>query len=509
MKYKLLFWIDPGYVHYALAKFIQNNLDCDLFAIFEITDKPKHFFQNQKLVKFEKIWFLYDYILKRKHNLNLDYLKSVEQKYNIPLWLIASNDRMFNHFNQYYKFSTNEILAILEDEIKIFEIILDEVKPDFVIMAESYQQHSHIFYEMCRIRKIKILILSPAILPVLKTDNVHINFYHDFWYLTDEPDKFLPLPDASIPTHDTNDDNNKNFQTPDILSSKKQVDARFQDSLSKYTKAIFKYLFTTDTNVQSHFTYFGRTKIKVIFKMLLYELRKKQRENFMKRNLTQNIENDSHFIYFPLHQEQERVLLIGAPFYVNQFEVIQNIAKSLPIGYKLYVKDHPAMNHRGWRSVSEMKKIMKLHNVKLIHPFTDPDKLIEQSDLVISIKGSTVIHAAFHRKPSITFEKIGLCHLPSIHKLESISELPQAIKTSLRKNVNLDDLQKYLYYVRSQSFEFRYQTIRDGFEDMLKIGGYYANIEIESEKICSLLEKYKSELIFIASKYIERIRNQI
>ena len=73
----------------------------------------------------------------------------------------------------------------------------------------------------------------------------------------------------------------------------------------------------------------------------------------------------------------------------------------------------------------------------------------------------------------------------------------------------MDDLQKYLYYVRSQSFEFRYQTIRDGFEDMLKIGGYYANIEIESEKICSLLEKYKSELIFIASKYIERIRNQI
>ena len=51
----------------------------------------------------------------------------------------------------------------------------------------------------------------------------------------------------------------------------------------------------------------------------------------MEKNLSKNIENDSPFIYFPLHQEQERILLLGAPFHLNQFDIVQIIAKSLPI----------------------------------------------------------------------------------------------------------------------------------------------------------------------------------
>ena len=46
----------------------------------------------------------------------------------------------------------------------------------------------------------------------------------------------------------------------------------------------------------------------------------------------------------------ERSLLITAPYFVNQIEVIRNIAKSLPINFKLFVKEHPLQYARGWRS---------------------------------------------------------------------------------------------------------------------------------------------------------------
>ena len=134
MKPKLFFWIDTSGVHYGLAKYIQDNFDCELFSIFEMTDKPKLFFESQKLVKFKKIWFYHDYILKTKRKPDLNYLKSIEKKYNIPLWVIAANDRIFNNFNNFYKFSRDEILLILEDGIKFFERVLDEVKPDFLII---------------------------------------------------------------------------------------------------------------------------------------------------------------------------------------------------------------------------------------------------------------------------------------------------------------------------------------------------------------------------------------
>ena len=143
---KILFWIDSLKLHFILAKFIQDNLDCDIYSIFEITDKPKKFFQNQKFVKFKKVWFYYDYILKTKRKPDLNYLESIEEKYNIFLWLIPANDRFFTNLNKFYRFSYDQILLILEDEIKLYEMILDEVKPDFVLMMPTHQQHNHIFY---------------------------------------------------------------------------------------------------------------------------------------------------------------------------------------------------------------------------------------------------------------------------------------------------------------------------------------------------------------------------
>ena len=186
--------------------------------------------------------------------------------------------------------------------------------------------------------------------------------------------------------------------------------------------------------------------------------------------------------------------------------MIQHIAKSLPIGYKLYVKDHPVMNVRGWRTVSEMKKIMNLHNVKLLHYSTNSEEIIKKSSLVISIKGSSAIQAAFHNKPSIIFENIGLYQLSSIHKLQCITELPQAIKSSLKKKVNPDELRKYLDATRQNTFESSYMQIYNEFEEQFKIGGYYANVEIDSQKMMDILEKFKPEFTQLASVHIEKIK---
>ena len=41
MKPKLLFWIDQALLHYGLAKFIQENLDCQMYSIFEVTENAK------------------------------------------------------------------------------------------------------------------------------------------------------------------------------------------------------------------------------------------------------------------------------------------------------------------------------------------------------------------------------------------------------------------------------------------------------------------------------------
>ena len=186
--------------------------------------------------------------------------------------------------------------------------------------------------------------------------------------------------------------------------------------------------------------------------------------------------------------------------------MIQNIAKSLPVGYNLYVKDHFVMNVRGWRTVSEMKKIMSLYNVKLLHHTVNSEELIKKSSLVISIKGTTAIEAALHNKPSIIFGNVGPYQLSSVHKLQSITELPQAIRKSLKIEVNPDEVRKYLDAINEYAFQFPYVRMYVDFESEFKIGGYYANTEIDSHKIKEYLEKFEPELTRLALFHIENIK---
>ena len=128
-------------------------------------------------------------------------------------------------------------------------------------------------------------------------------------------------------------------------------------------------------------------------------------------------------------------MLITAPKYTNQVQVIRDIANVLPKGYELYVKEHPMSVVRSWHSVSFYKEIMGLSNTKLIHPSVKSKDLIKKSSLIITISSTTGIEAAFYKKPSIIFSDLEFSIISSIHKIKSINELSSAIETYLKKDV--------------------------------------------------------------------------
>ena len=84
----------------------------------------------------------------------------MKKKYGIELWKLANNDRIFFTYNLYYNFSENEILSILEQECKLFENIIETIKPDFVIFPLTNSGRMEIFYQLCLKLGIKILMLN-------------------------------------------------------------------------------------------------------------------------------------------------------------------------------------------------------------------------------------------------------------------------------------------------------------------------------------------------------------
>ncbi|MGH2612694.1 MAG: hypothetical protein ACRDFB_06540, partial [Rhabdochlamydiaceae bacterium] len=162
VKDKILFWIDMEWLKFCIAKFVQQNHDCELYAIFDSDKISTNFFRKQKIVSFEKTWFYRDYVKNNNGNIDISFLQNFEKKYSINLWEVAYSERFFFNYNPYYKFSHNEIVSILEKECKLFESVLNEVKPDYLIIKLTDSHQSHLIHQLCKARGIKVLMMGPT-----------------------------------------------------------------------------------------------------------------------------------------------------------------------------------------------------------------------------------------------------------------------------------------------------------------------------------------------------------
>ena len=491
---KIIFWLNANMLFFGLATNLQKTYDCKLYAVIDITNRTKKFFEEQNLVNFQKIWFLHDHIQKT-YKIDIDYLRNFEKKYSINLWQLGFNERIFYQHNEFYKFTQDEILSILEKECKLYESILDEIQPDFLITSETALHQQHLFYEICRKRGIKVLMLNQS----------------KFAYkciISQELHKLDSMPALSkIPSKKRTFDELLNVLTSTDNTKQLQLYSKnFGNSKSSKLKAVSEYIFKSDnSNTETHFSYYGRSKFKVLVDYLIKSRKATTRKSFIDKYLEYEIYDNEQFVLFTLHQEPERSLLIATPFYTNQLEVIRHIAKSLPPGYKLYVKEHFSQLLREWREISYYKEIIEIPNVRLYHPSANIEPLIQKSSLVISIGGTTSFEAAFYQKPSIIMADLGFAILPSVQKLNSLEELPLMIRHGLETKVNSDDLDKYLSILDEHSFDFDLKGYESNEANSFRYGGNYQDTIITNEQMKSFLDENQNLFDMLTNQHIKKL----
>lgn len=141
-----------------------------------------------------------------------------------------------------------------------------------------------------------------------------------------------------------------------------------------------------------------------------------------------NVEyKNERYFYFPLHIQPEATPDIVSPFYNNQLFLIEQIAKALPNGLILLVKEHP--NKASGVSFSERLRLLKSQTVKFISPLVKSTDLIKHSKGVITIAGTAGIEARYLRKPTLLFSEIYYGDfLANVTKCYDFSHLPDKLK---------------------------------------------------------------------------------
>jgi len=493
---KIIFWLDQTLMPFFVANNFHKKNEYDLYAIIDITNRTKKFFQEQELVKFQKVWYYHDFLNKNKKDIDMSYLSEFEKKYDIDLWNLAINERIFYRFNRIYKFSREEILNILFQECKLFESILDEIKPDFFITKVPPLHHHQLFYEICKAKGIKVLNLYLSRIGkkcIISQETQHLDSTESLKDIEGKNRDFTELQNYL-----------KSFNYSGQI--KNYIKKRSSSKLNKIKAAIQFFLISKNTNIKNHYFYAGRTKSRVFFDAVIFSLKKKYRQNFVNHNLKSNVDLSEPFIYFALSNNEERNLLISAPFYTNQVENIRHVVKSIPIGYRLYVKEHPAQEIRGWRSISDYREIMGIPNVTLIHPSFATEKLYQNCDLVITVGGTAGLDAAFYGKPSIIFSDLGYSILPSVEKISSIDDLSKTIRLSLKKNVDSSDLDRYLVLLDKHSFDFDLLDFEMKEHDYFYYGSILADVEISEERMKEFISKNKNQIDILSSEFEKKLK---
>jgi hypothetical protein len=234
-------------------------------------------------------------------------------------------------------------------------------------------------------------------------------------------------------------------------------------------------------------------------------LNRKFRKKFIDQNLEKDPNYNEPFVYFPIHVDMERPLLIMAPLFTNQIEIIRQVAKSLPMGLKLYVKETPAAVTRDWRPISTYKEIMSIPNVTLIHPSVSAEKLMQNSSIVFTIAGTSGFEAAFYGKPSIVFSDVGYMELPSVSRVSEIEKLESIIKKSIKTKVNHVDLDKFVNYLESNIINFNWFEMESMIKEAFFFNGYTSDIEITEFQMKLFLEKNVQILNYVGKEYIKKM----
>lgn len=140
---------------------------------------------------------------------------------------------------------------------------------------------------------------------------------------------------------------------------------------------------------------------------------------------------DEDYVFFPFYSGLETFYLSNHHFWaLNEVSLIKEVAHSLPIGCKLYVKEHP-MNP-GDFSFRQLRELRKIPNVRVLFPSVNSNDLVKKSKAVIVMEGTTGWEAFLEKRPVICFGTSFFAYSSLIYRPKSISKLPEIIWQAIR-----------------------------------------------------------------------------
>lgn len=497
----VLVWLDQGpyaYINLGIAKSLSKFKHFNFFGIVT-TNQDVSFFNNQKITPFNEIIYYPDCYI-NKFSYDIDYLKKIEKEFDLNLWLDVYSERFFHkHRTDFHKFSKSEILIIVENSIIFFSELLNRINPQLIIMQTAGENIANaLLFKIAKKLKIKTLMINPTHIHnrVVISDNLTSQ------EISNEFKQIIENFDQKLQNY------GPDFIKDQSLGETVKVQRKFNFDNASTTQKLSHYINRLSNDPEPIYQNIGKTKSKMLKSKLSTNIETKKRKAFLDKNSIFEIE-DEKFLYFPLHTEPEAKILATSPFFSNQLSVVENIARSIPIDFTLYVKEHPGQEMKLWRSIDYYRKIIELPNVKLVHPTVNSQKLISKCSCVVSITGSTGFEALFYKKPVILFADEYYDCLSMVNKINNLTDLPSLISKTMNSfEFNNKELNALIFSSDSQSLQLPYfQIMRDALT-VSSLQRLEKNFKSTEKKFNDFYRNYNKDFELLGNEFNKKFLNE-
>lgn len=376
----------------------------------------------------------------RSEVLDLDYLRALEKEYGIPNlmpYLHVDRVLMHEHLVREYPhderpFSHNDLLRILQVTAKAIIKFLDEERPNAVVISVVGSTASLLLYHIAKKRGIQAINIEFA-----RIGN-RIAYSEDYRNFSWVKERFEEIRRGGI--------------SPERVAAQKFIeefrarptpyDAEYmQEFYSERGRFdIFSFLHPKKLtrSIPWHFRTFINDLGRIhrhdytdifIWWALWDKLKRKVRTFVGFSDLYYVPQATDRYAYYPLHIEPEIAIMLYAPYYTNQLELIRASAHALPIDMLLYVKEHPGMV--GYRTRKFYEELLEIPNVRLIAPGVSGTELSKRCSLTFTITSTAGWESLVLKKPVITFGDVYYNDVPGVARCRGFEELPYLVQKQL------------------------------------------------------------------------------
>ena len=463
---KICFFLHRQFAHigHNLARLLSEKYGVKEFCGYVQLRSSYDFLTSQKDIMYTDL-LLDEDIHKRyvSEKVDMEYLKALEREYGIPnLFAYIAIDRilMCNQFAREYPYkmppySHENALKILQVKAKAISAFLKKEKPDALVVSQALSGTGNmLLYQMAKKMGVQVWSINMTGMKCTYALSEHYirfpsvekkyrenlasgvrrePYYGEAKKIIEDFRKnrepyYAKLKPSEQPV---NRGNQLKFLSP----------VHFAHSIAFLAKMLYRYYVTAETRDYTSVSPWDYMRDHV---------RRKLRNVIGACDLYGSVDAREKFVFFPLQAEPESSLNLWAPFKINQLEAIRQISISLPVDYKLYVKEHPLMVQ--YRPRAFYREIKKNLNVVLIDPAVRGADLAEHAGLVTTITGTLGLEAVFLKKPVIVLGDIWYDTLSFVKSCRAMEDLPRLIKEQLEQfTYNEEELLQFIAALLEES----------------------------------------------------------